>query len=273
MPDFPGPHLSTPEKPDVDPAVKAVVDISKGRHAHPHNATPPLAPGWGSSAVVVQLHGANAAADPAGICTPPTRAACTPRALHLALPKRVEETGGSCLSPGAHASGQLTYGVYEGGGVIPKISPAKDVGIDDGGVGLVEPGTAEALAGQRRVDDNCGGGAATEKGGRVGGAGEFGGSTMPVVSTPRHPLNVPRGVSTPGGSGVSARTPRAGTEREEELRRRREATAKHDAEMEVALWIEGVSGVTFPGRFWSSLKDGGEEAVVVLILLILYTVV
>lgn len=145
--------------------------------------------------------------------------------------------------------------------MTPKITPAKDVGIDDGGVGLVEPGTAEALAGQRRVDDNCGGGAATEEGGRVGGAGEFGGSTMPVVSTPRHPLNVPIGVSTPGGSGVSARTPRAGTEREE-LRRRREATAKQDAEMEVALWIEGVSGVTFPGRFWSSLKDGGEEAII-----------
>lgn len=46
-----------------------------------------------------------------------------------------------------------------------------------------------------------------------------------------------------------------------------EALDRTGAEMEVALWIEGVTGITFPGKFWSSLKDGGKLHLTWLLLM------
>lgn len=121
---------------------------------------------------------------------------------------------------------------------------------------------------------------------------EYAESALPAVNTPRAtPLPTPRGtprgasaarepmtpgnwtramsISTPtrGPAGGDAAADGGGGKKkgfgpgslEEQAKRRREATARTDAEMEVALWIEGVTGETFPGKFWSSLKDGGEK--------------
>ncbi|CAM9704267.1 unnamed protein product [Choristocarpus tenellus] len=45
--------------------------------------------------------------------------------------------------------------------------------------------------------------------------------------------------------------------REKERSLRREAIAQADAAILAAWWIEGVTGETFPGKLWSSLRDGG----------------
>lgn len=62
-----------------------------------------------------------------------------------------------------------------------------------------------------------------------------------------------------GGMSSTSEEPRS-SRREDELRSREEAAARADTQMEIALWIEGVTGVTFPGKFWSSLRDGGEAS-------------
>lgn len=306
MPHFGGPYLSTPDKPEVDPAVKAVVDISKG-------ILP--APGWGPAGTPRQAAATAGAAGEAnggggggGPCNPPQQS------LHISLPRSVQDgsagSGPACLSPAAHATGQLTYGVYEGGGTpaaTSKLRPPR-CGGNGGGVdgsragngssskrgggggsgnqggGDVEPRTAEVLAAQREVDNGCGGpsirlGAVGDAacgggGGGVAPLAEYAGSTLPVLNTPRACVETPKGSvdrmhsGYRTGSSVSAIRDEAtgqgqgqgkgkGHPREEDARRRREATARTDDEMEVALWMEGVTGITFPGKFWSSLKDGG----------------
>ena len=299
MPHFNGPYLSTPDKPEVDPAVKAVVDIAKGFL--------PTAPGWGPAATPRRATAAMGAAGGAngggGPCNPQ-------QSLHISLPRSVQDGAGSpsvCLSPAAHATGQLTYGVYEGGGTpaaISKLRPPRcgeggsggggggggggDCGAGNGSSskrgggggsgsqgGDAEPRTAELLAAQREVDKGCGGpsmrsGAVGD--GSVAPLAEYAGSTLPMLNTPRALVETPKGSvdrmnnGYRSGSSLSAiRDEGAGQgqgkgkghPREEDARRRREATARTDDEMEVALWVEGVTGVTFPGKFWSSLKDGG----------------
>lgn len=289
IPEYHGPYLSAQEKPEVHPAVKAVVDIAKGNIP---------APGW-ERTISGEPNFLASAGRP------------SPLSLIMPLQKHVSNMGSGCLSPAAHAAGQLTYGVYEGGGTggvgayvldtppTPyrdrpdrpdcKIRPKDSVcnKIKDGGVGAVEQGTEEALAAQREVHDRLadaeGCGAGSPGDGSIGPLNvEYGaGSTLPVMNTPRvwpsiTPRLIPQSSSVsssrypPLTRMLSASTPKhtrsvdgenscKGTmTREEEARRRREATARTDSELEVALWIEGVTGVTFPGKFWSSLKDGGE---------------
>ncbi|CAM9553569.1 unnamed protein product [Ectocarpus sp. 4 AP-2014] len=141
-----------------------------------------------------------------------------------------------------------------------------------------EPASAAALGGKR----NGGAGAVAREGSERGGGGgggavEYAESALSVANTPRrcNPMMMPspraEGASTPrgevggdgsGGSDGGAVASdyygfgRSSSSVEDQARRRREATAQNDAEMEVALWIEGVTGETFPGKFWSSLKDG-----------------
>lgn len=295
MPHFNGPYLSTPDKPEVDPAVKAVVDIAKG-------ILPTAAPGWGPAATPRRAAAAAGAVGEAG-------SPCNPQqSLHISLPRSVHDGAGSpsvCLSPAAHATGQLTYGVYEGGGTpaaTSKLRPPRCGGSGSGGGGGgggdsgagngsnskrgvgggsgsqggdAQPRTAEVLAAQREVDKGCGG--PSLRSGAVGDGGvaplaEYAGSTLPVLNTPRALVETPKGSvdrmnsGYRTGSSLSAipdedagqgQRQGKGHPREEDARRRREATARTDDELEVALWIEGVTGVTFPGKFWSSLKDGG----------------
>lgn len=223
MPDFPGPHLSAPDRPEVDPAVKAVVDIAKGNTPTPPWATKaptPVTPrkmagsadGFNAAGKSHTVHSGSVLGTPS-------------RSVHLTLPNREKFTAayepGCSLSPAAHAAGQLTYGIYEGGGGCS--TP------------LAVPTESFFVAGRTHVDSNdC-----TPHRSRDG-AGCSNGAD---------------GHQTDTNTG---KVLRRALSREEELRRRKQAVARVDAEMEVALWIEGVTGVTFPGKFWSSLKDGGK---------------
>lgn len=65
-------------------------------------------------------------------------------------------------------------------------------------------------------------------------------------------------LGTVGGRSSSDGNERKSFTRDDGCRLRREAIARADAELEAALWIEGVTGVTFPGKFSSSVRDGGE---------------
>lgn len=306
FPEFHGPYLSTPDKPEVDPAVKVIVDIAKGNIPAP--GWGPMTPNRGGG----RSNGVSGGGDGAGFGS---------RVLRLTLPKDAkQENGVGCLSPAAHAVGHLTYGIYEGGGAV--FSPGA-VGSSGGkgsvgspvnsglgtGVGVPKPGTVEALVAQRLVDDGCRGGNQKSPdrngndqdngNGGDGGDGieEFTGSTRPLLNTPRRmpmtPGNkmviaastpTPRGLASDGhgasrtfGAVVPANTPphnrvenggvgaggkeesRGSMTREEYARGKREARARTDEEMEIALWVEGVTGETFPGKFWSSLRDGGER--------------
>lgn len=275
MPSYRGPYLAAPEKPQLDPAVLHLVDLAKG------NIVP--APGWGGPVT------------PGAVSTASTGGANTDvGAGHgLSLPKRAEADltftsahGGCCLSPAAHEAGKLTYGIYEGGGVATKplaTSPIvsrsgcrRAAGAREGGEAEAAVTAATTAAAAKALEEQI----QAEEQDRAGGAGvavvmaavEYAESALPVVNTPRVALRSPRGESSrePAGSNdgrtTSMSTPRGDGELgfypgsvEEQANRRSEATARSDTEMEVALWIEGVTGETFPGKFWSSLKDGGEK--------------
>lgn len=259
MPEFPGPFLAAPDKPEVDPAIKAVVEIGKG------NIGPLIPARENTGGSVANGAGAGGGGSP-----------CTPASFPLKLPHPAEQAGGGCLLP-TGPEVRLTYGVYEGGG---KVKTAQDAGSNDtangsAGSRIVKPPTSNEMVAPKEADASkrCGGSATGESGGvGTGGGGvtEFAESTMPMVHTPRV-MPTPSRTSVKGEqlartySPFIARTPRelSGSidgrmPLEEMARRKREATARLDAELEVALWMEGVTGVTFPGKFWSSLKDGGE---------------
>lgn len=66
-------------------------------------------------------------------------------------------------------------------------------------------------------------------------------------------------LGTVGGRSSSDGNERKSLTKDDGCRLRREAITRADAELEAALWIEGVTGVTFPGKFSSSIRDGGEK--------------
>lgn len=169
-----------------------------------------------------------------------------------------------CLSPAAHAAGQLTYGVYEGGGTAtPNATPSRSrmAVATDPESALYTPCSvrlrgvtkANAMAGEDMSD--LGGAAvvdaAFDQGGCQSGCGV--------------------GESSSCG-GIRGRRSRRTLSQEEQVQRRKQLLQRIDAELEVALWIEGVTGVTFPGKFWSSLKDGGKFVLVCWTILALNTV-
>lgn len=298
MPSYSGPYLAPPEKPQVDPAVLHLVDISKGK------VLP--APGWGGGPVT-----------PGGVSIASTGGASSggPAAQILSLPNPIEEeftSSGRCLSPAAHKAGQLTYGIYEGGGITTAASPlprspvsgkarwrqAKEKQqqeeeevqqqqqqrrtsvISEEAQEDEEPAAATETL-QLRAQDRDVGGAGKDESHRV--VATVAGSALPAVNSPRagavraagaalsgEPASGGwKGVAVPsprdgGGSGGSGGSSLGGKSSvEDQAKRRREATARIDTEMEVALWIEGTTGETFPGKFWSSLKDGGKRQNVV----------
>lgn len=236
MPEFPGPHLSPPDRPEADPAVKAVVDIARGHSPSPRwrTATTPTSPKLKSfqegeinvPVVVENRFNANDHNNSAGNNVIDNRSCSKPS--NLTLPTQaVQPTSAAvagadcCLSPAAHAAGQLTYGIYEGGGVMatPRESRAARTDLE-----LPTP------YGRR----GCG---------------------AAVAAGDRRDLANDDDTSSSG----RGRQPHRFLSQEEQVMRRKQAVARLDAELEVALWIEGVTGVTFSGKFWSSLKDGGKK--------------
>lgn len=302
MPSYSGPYLSPPEKPEVDPAVLHLVDLSKG------NVVP--APAWGGEPVT-----------PGGVSIASTGGASTGGAAAAAqmlyLPNPVEEevtSSGRCLSPAAHKAGQLTYGIYEGGGATATTNQPLPVSPVVGRAGWRHAKEKQQEGGgeEEKADEQQGATpaiseeaaivveeeqAATNKfftklqapdpDHDVGGAGRrYGGdkvvavaeSALPAVNSPRAAAGpaarvaLSREPASGGWKRVTVASPREGDggggggggslggkdSVEDQARRKREATARSDTEMEVALWIEGTTGITFPGKFWTSLKDGGE---------------
>lgn len=287
MPSYSGPYLAPPEKPQVDPAVLHLVDLSKG------NIVP--APGWGGGP-----------ATPGGLSIASTGGASTggAAAQMLSLPNQVEEeitSSGRCLSPAAHKAGQLTYGIYEGGGVT-KANPVLPISPVVRRAGWRQPvenqeEEEEGKEEQKGASPAISEGAEEEpteakeisqlqaQDGDVGRAGGGGGdrvaetvakSALPTAKSPTASavptVRVALSREPAGGdwNRVTVGSPREGDgggssgrkdSVEDQARRRREATARSDTEMEVALWIEGTTGETFPGKFWTSLKDGGEAQI------------
>lgn len=234
MPEFPGPYLSPPDKPEADPVVMAVVDIARGRSPSPVWRTTSNKPGAAHSPKSTSRRQEGEKGVPVAEKSFNTNEATgnaihnnrSRKTLNLTLPMPVEQTPAAaavaecCLSPAAHAAGQLTYGIYEGGGVMatPRESRAA----------LTE---AEMPTPSRRP-----GGAPFAAGDR------------------RDPGNDDTSSSS-SGRGRQLRRPLS---QEEQVRRRKQILAQLDAELEVALWIECLTSITFPGKFWSSLKDGGK---------------
>lgn len=231
MPEFSGPHLSSPDPPDVDPAAKAVVDISKGRLP---------APGWGAPTLGDGSCGAaaGATAQVAGVeigvvlPVPDTQLSFPLNMPHLIMDQPSGGDGGEprCLSPAAHAAGRLTYGIYEGGGGGNEDMPARTtnyggIAAGEAGAGSADPCVHGTRAAIGRIDGTRG------------------------TSTRRDGTGI-------GGAVEDLESVLA---KAQERKQWEEAIAQADSQMEVALWIEGVTGVTFPGKFWSSLKDGGKD--------------
>ncbi|CAM9886110.1 unnamed protein product [Discosporangium mesarthrocarpum] len=96
-----------------------------------------------------------------------------------------------------------------------------------------------------------------EGGGKPSGASKAGGGAGSKGGVGR---GVGGGKNAAGEGGVSGSGKKSSSTsrrlRERERNLRKEALMRADAEAMVALWIEGVTGETFPGKFWSSLKDG-----------------
>lgn len=288
MPSFRGPYLAAAEKPQLDPAVLHLVDIAKGNVV-------PAAPGWGGGPLTpVSAGGAANNTDALQPLSLPKHAevdAATPGAGCLS--PAAHEAGK--LTYGIYEGG----GVAAAAATKPRATPAPAAAARSGGGEQAAAAAADADADARRrggaesVAAQAAAAAvleeqlqAEEQDGRAaGGTGmtvaavEYAESALPVLNTPRvappTPMRRERGSSREATSSnrwmtASVLTPREdGTQQqgldpgslEEQAKRRREATAQIDNEMEVALWIEGVTGETFPGKFWSSLKDGGEEGV------------
>ena len=285
MPSFQGPYLAAPEKPQVDPAVLHLVDLAKG------NVVP--APGWGGPVTpgavsTASTGGGRSAVGAAGpsLSLPKNHHAsnsgCLSPAAHEAgkLTYGIYEGGGVATKPPLATSPI----VGRSGGQQRQRQPCGG----QGGAGETDSAAAETAAealqeqlqAEEQQDDQAAAAAAAGGVGVAVAAVEYAESALPVVNTPRRisPLPTPKRASTRepttrGGNWtgtMSSSTPTRGREAdgkkgfgpgsvEEQAKRRREATARTDAEMEVALWIEGVTGETFPGKFWSSLKDGGEK--------------
>lgn len=295
MSSYHGPYLAAPEKPKADPAVLHLVDLAKG------NVVP--APGWGGpmtpgAVSTTSMGGANTA-----VGAGRGRALSLPRNHHTSdrdrdsgcLSPAAHEAGK--LTYGIYEGGGVTTKPLATSPVVRRSGGQQRAAADDdpddvrGEKGETDPaatGTAaEALKEQLQAEDLL----QERSAGGVGGvavavvAVEYAESALPVVNTPRAQLATPRktratssrelmnrgvrtlSISTPrredGGGGGGKKGFGPGS-LEEQAKKRREATARSDAEMEVALWIEGVTGETFPGKFWSSLKDGGEPCVVLL---------
>ena len=184
--------------------------------------------------------------------------AATPKRPVLSPVANGREGGGGWRGPGR--------GRAEVGAERPPGAAATAAGMGEAAAAVA----AKALEAQLQAEEQARGGGDADAG-AGGGRGltvavDYAESALPVVNTPRVALPTPREPMNGTWRTMSMVTP--GRERgergfggadtaEDYARRKREATAQSDTEMEVALWIEGVTGETFPGKFWSSLKDGG----------------
>lgn len=275
IPDFPGPHLSSPDKPEVDPGVKAIVAISKGhappppwapevpspaapetptRHRQPQRSRSPVRTN-AACAVTADSSNANTNISPIHVISENSPELPSNLSLpEVAHPNMMATTTSAadehCLSPAAHAAGQLTYGIYEGGGsATPNATPCRSrmAAATDSESALYTPynvrlGRVAKLSAMAGEDTSDVGGTAVEDAACDQGGCQTGCGVGEMSS----------------GGVIRGRRPRRELSQEEQVQRRKQALERIDAELEVALWIEGVTGVTFPGKFWSSLKDGGE---------------
>lgn len=204
---------------------------------------------------------------------------------------RTEEAEGASKRPSALV---LSPGAVTGGG---RRKSEEDVAAEGAQAATVAQALDAQLEAEDRlaVGGGSGGGGGRGRGGTgvrpQGAAVEYAESALTVVNTPRAAMPTPKGTPSREPASSSWRTPGRPRQREEGgggdgeddgdggssgktglgmiggdsaedqgARKRKEATAQRDTELEVALWIEGVTGETFPGKFWSSLKDGGKRS-------------